>query len=175
MNKLIALGEFVIQRQADFPYAKGELSRLLSAIRLASKVMNSQINKAGLVDHLLGSLGKENVQGEEQKKMDVYANELFINALKARNEVCGIASEEEERFVFFENDAGLNCFAFGHSLVNEDLLVNFRSMLFHVFQRENLKWILLLMTDITLRLKYLKSSLFQSWFRIKDNRLIITI
>ena len=80
----------------------------MSAIRLASKVMNSQINKAGLVDHLLGSLGQENVQGEEQKKMDVYANELFINALKARNEVCGIASEEEERFVFFENEAGLN-------------------------------------------------------------------
>lgn len=105
MNQIITLGEFIIQKQADFPYAKGELSRLLSSIRLATKVLNSQINKAGLVDEILGSSEKENIQGEEQKKLDLYANELFINALKARNEVCGIASEEEERFVTFKNEA----------------------------------------------------------------------
>ncbi|MEM9820027.1 MAG: class 1 fructose-bisphosphatase [Bacteroidota bacterium] len=108
MNRLTTLGEFIIEKQADFPYAKGELSRLLSAIRLAAKVLNSQINKAGLVDDILGGLEKQNVQGEEQKKLDLYANEVFINALKARNEVCGIASEEEERFIVFENEAGLN-------------------------------------------------------------------
>lgn len=108
MNGIITLGEFIIQRQADFPFAKGELSRLLSAIRLAAKVLNSQINKAGLVDDILGGLGKENVQGEDQKKLDFYAHEIFINALKARNEVCGIASEEEEQTIIFENDAGLN-------------------------------------------------------------------
>ena len=104
MNQLITLGEFVIKNQQDFPYSKGELSNLLSAIRLASKVMNSQINKAGLVDDILGGVGKENVQGEQQKKLDVYANELFINALKNRNEVCGIASEETEKSIIFEND-----------------------------------------------------------------------
>jgi fructose-1,6-bisphosphatase I len=60
---------------------------------LAAKVLNSQINKAGLVDDILGSLGEINVQGEDQKKLDVYANELFVNALKVRNQVCGIASE----------------------------------------------------------------------------------
>lgn len=108
MNPIITLGEFIIQRQADFPYAKGELSRLLSAIRLAAKVMNSQINKAGLVDDLLGAAGKDNVQGEEQKKLDIYANELFIRALKARNEVCGIASEEEEKEIIFGNEEGRN-------------------------------------------------------------------
>ena len=108
MHPIITLGEFIIQRQADFPYAKGELSRLLSAIRLAAKVMNSQINKAGLVDDLIGGIGQDNVQGEEQKKLDVYANELFIKALNARNEVCGIASEEEEKEIIFENDAGRN-------------------------------------------------------------------
>lgn len=105
---IITMGEFVIKNQKDFPYAKGELSSLLSALRLAAKVMNSQINKAGLVDHLLGSVGSENVQGEEQKKLDVYANDLFIKTLKARNEVCGIASEEEEKVVLFENESGLN-------------------------------------------------------------------
>ena len=97
MDELITLGEFVIKNQKDFPYAKGELGRLLSAIRLAAKVLNSQINKAGLVDNILGSAGIENVQGEEQKKLDLYANKVFVKALSARNEVCGIASEEEEK------------------------------------------------------------------------------
>jgi len=108
MKDIITMGEFVIKNQKDFPYAKGELSSLMSAIRLAAKVMNSQINKAGLVDHLLGTVGTENVQGEEQKKLDVYANDLFIKSLKARDQVCGIASEEEEKVVQFENESGMN-------------------------------------------------------------------
>ena len=108
MSSLITLGEYIIKNQKDFPYAKGELTRLFNAITLASKVMNSQINKAGLVDDLMGKVGIQNVQGEEQKKLDVYANKLFINALKARNEVCGIASEEEEETILFENEAGKN-------------------------------------------------------------------
>lgn len=108
MDNFITLGEFIIKNQEDFPYAKGELTRLFNAITLASKVMNSQINKAGLVDDLMGKVGTENVQGEEQKKLDVYANKIFINALKARNEVCGIASEEEEETIIFENKEGVN-------------------------------------------------------------------
>ena len=108
MDKIITLGEFIIKRQQDFPYAKGELSRLFSAIRLAAKVVNSQINKAGLVDNIMGSIGHQNVQGEEQKKLDVYANNLFIKSLMARNEVCGIASEEEESFISFTHEAGRN-------------------------------------------------------------------
>ncbi len=108
MSNLITLGEFIIKNQQDFPYAKGELTRLFNAITLASKVMNSQINKAGLVDDLMGKVGTQNVQGEEQKKLDVYANKIFINALKARNEVCGIASEEEEETIIFENEVGKN-------------------------------------------------------------------
>ena len=104
MEGVITLGEFIIKRQQDFPYATGELSRLFSAIRLAAKVVNSQINKAGLVDDLLGNFGKENVQGEEQKKLDVYTNRLFINALMARNEVCGIASEEEDSYISYPDE-----------------------------------------------------------------------
>ena len=68
MNQIVTLGEFIIQKQGDFPYAKGELSSLLSSIRLAAKVLNSEIGKAGLVDHILGGIGTKNVQGEEQKK-----------------------------------------------------------------------------------------------------------
>jgi len=108
LNELTTLGEFVIKNQADFPYAKGELSRLLSSIRLAAKIMNSQLNKAGLVENLMGEVGEKNIQGEEQKKLDVYANNLFINALKVRNEVCGIGSEEEDKTIIFENETSVN-------------------------------------------------------------------
>ena len=103
MARITTLGEFVIQRQADFPYAKGELSRLMSAIRLATKVVNSEINKAGLVDEIMGSAGEENVQGEVQQKLDVYANRIFMDAMWARKEICGLASEEEDSFVAFED------------------------------------------------------------------------
>ena len=93
------LGEFIVANQADFPHAKGELSALLSAIKLAAKIVNREINKAGLVD-ITGASGVENIQGEEQQKLDMYANEVFKNALIARGEVCGIASEEEDHCIF---------------------------------------------------------------------------
>lgn len=92
------LGEFIIENQAAFSYSTGELSRLINSIRLAAKVVNHEVNKAGLVD-ILGDAGNENVQGEEQKKLDVFANEVFIQALANREIVCGIASEENEDFI----------------------------------------------------------------------------
>ncbi len=103
MSKLITLEEFIIERQHDFPFATGELSRLLSAIALASKVVNREVNKAGLVD-ITGAAGEENVQGEEQQKLDVYADDVFRIALEAQGEVCGIASEEQEDYVQFNSD-----------------------------------------------------------------------
>lgn len=102
MTKVTTLGEFIVERQADFPFAKGELSRLLSAIRLAAKVVNREVNKAGLVDDILGASGAENIQGETQQKLDVYANQQMINALRAQQEVCGIGSEENEDFIAFD-------------------------------------------------------------------------
>ncbi len=96
------LGEFIIEKQSDFPHAKGELSALLSAIKLAAKIVNREINKAGLID-ITGASGVENIQGEQQQKLDMYANEIFKNALIARGQVCGIASEEEDNYVFFDN------------------------------------------------------------------------
>ncbi len=104
MSKVTTLGEFIIERQADFPYASGELSRLLSAIRLAAKIVNREVNKAGLVDDILGASGEENIQGEEQQKLDVYADDQFIAALKAQGEVCGVASEENDDFIAFEDE-----------------------------------------------------------------------
>lgn len=92
------LGEFIIENQKDFKYSTGELTRLLSSIRLASKVVNREVNKAGLAD-IIGKMGSSNVQGEEQQKLDVFANEVFIKALTMREVVCGIASEENEHFI----------------------------------------------------------------------------
>ena len=103
MSKLITLEEFIIERQHEFPYASGELSRLLSSIALASKVVNREVNKAGLVD-ITGAAGEENIQGEEQQKLDVYADDVFRVALEAQGEVCGIASEEQEDFVQFNSE-----------------------------------------------------------------------
>ncbi len=92
------LGEFIIENQASFKYTSGELSRLINSIRLAAKVVNHEVNKAGLVD-IIGAAGETNVQGEDQQKLDVYANEKFIQTLTKRNIVCGIASEEEDDFI----------------------------------------------------------------------------
>ncbi len=92
------LGEFIIENQAAFQYSSGELSKLINAIRLAAKVVNHEVNKAGLVD-ILGTAGEMNIQGENQQKLDVLANEKFIQTLKNREIVCGIASEEEDDFI----------------------------------------------------------------------------
>ena len=92
------LGEFIIENQASFKYTSGELSRLINSIRLAAKVVNHEVNKAGLVD-ILGAAGDTNVQGEDQQKLDVYANTKFIQTMTKRNIVCGIASEEEVEYM----------------------------------------------------------------------------
>lgn len=92
------LGEFIIENQSSFKYTSGELSRLINSIRLAAKVVNHEVNKAGLVD-IIGAAGETNIQGEDQQKLDVYANTKFIQTLKNRNIVCGIASEEEDDFI----------------------------------------------------------------------------
>ena len=93
-----SLGEFIIENQSEFQYSSGELSRLINSIRLAAKVVNHEVNKAGLVD-ILGAAGDTNIQGEDQQKLDVYANEVFIKTLINREIVCGIASEEEDDFI----------------------------------------------------------------------------
>jgi fructose-1,6-bisphosphatase I len=108
MIKVTTLGEFIVQKQEDFPYAKGDLTSLLSNIRLASKVVNREVNKAGLVDDIIGSSGEENIQGEVQQNLDVYADEVFILAMKNRGEVCGVGSEENDDFIAFDSETSKN-------------------------------------------------------------------
>lgn len=104
MENVTTLGEFIIDRQKDYPGSSGEFSQLLSAIRLASKVVSQQINKAGLLNHILGAASSENIQGEQQQKLDIYANDQFIKALNKRQVICGIASEENDDYIELNND-----------------------------------------------------------------------
>ena len=101
------LGEFIINKQSEFKYSSGELTRLINSIRLAGKIVNHEVNKAGLVD-ILGTAGEENIQGEDQQKLDVYANEVFIKNLVSREIVCGIASEEEDDFISIQGNNNKN-------------------------------------------------------------------
>jgi fructose-1,6-bisphosphatase I len=101
------LGQFIIERQADYPYSKGELSRLLRDIGIAAKIVNREVNKAGLVD-ILGEVGETNVQGESVKKLDTFANDQFISALSTGGECCAIASEENEEFIPIDNSVSQN-------------------------------------------------------------------
>ena len=96
------LGQFIIERQADYPYSKGELSRLLRDIGIAAKIVNREVNKAGLAD-ILGEAGETNIQGESVKKLDTFANDQFISALSTGGECCAIASEENEEFIPIDN------------------------------------------------------------------------
>jgi fructose-1,6-bisphosphatase I len=107
MSRVKTLGQFIIEKQVDFPYAKGELSRLLRDIGIASKIVNREVNKAGLAD-ILGDAGEINIQGEHVKKLDVFANEQFIAALSAGGECCAIASEENEDIIPVNNAQSKN-------------------------------------------------------------------
>ncbi len=103
----LTLNEVIIQEQSAFPYARGELSRMLSHIAIASKIVHREVNKAGLVD-ILGDADNINIQGEAQQKLDVFADEQFIAAIKSSGICCGVASEENEDSVIFEDKLSLN-------------------------------------------------------------------
>lgn len=99
----IALDRFIKNNQEQFQYASGELSQLLRDIALASKVVNREVNKAGLID-IMGALGSQNTAGDNQQKLDVLANIRFTRALSKGGEVCALISEETESFVDLSND-----------------------------------------------------------------------
>ena len=101
MAALVTLSEFVMERQSDFPYASGDLTRLLSDIGIAGKIINHKVNKAGLQD-ILGAAANINVQGETQMKMDVFSDETLLNAMRWGGQVAGAGSEENEKYFAFD-------------------------------------------------------------------------
>jgi fructose-1,6-bisphosphatase I len=97
-----ALDRFIKSRQDEFPYASGELSQLLRDIALASKVVNREVNKAGLID-IMGAIGSVNTGGDQQQKLDVLANIRFSRALMKGGEACALISEESESYIDLNN------------------------------------------------------------------------
>lgn len=102
------LEQFIVEKQAQYPNAKGELSGILSSIQLLAKIIHRDINRAGLTNDIIGNSGVENVQGEQQMKLDLFAHETMKAALISREEVAGFASEEEENFIAFDTERGRN-------------------------------------------------------------------
>lgn len=102
LNNIMTLDEFTIQQQRLFPHATGELSGLLRGIGLAAKQVNHEVNRAGIAD-ILGAAGSVNVQGEEVQKLDVYANNVFIDVLRSGINCAGIVSEENDDVVIFDD------------------------------------------------------------------------
>lgn len=106
-RKLYTLDEFTIQQLRNFPKATGELSGLLRDIGLAAKRVNVEVNKAGLVD-ILGDAGLINVQGEDVKKLDILANNQFMGALRNGISCAGVASEELDDYLAFDDEVSRN-------------------------------------------------------------------
>ena len=99
-----ALDRFIKSRQTAFPFATGELSQLLRDIALSGKVVNREINRAGLIN-LAGAAGSENSTGEQQQNLDVLANIRFARSLEKGGEVCAIVSEEEDEIIEVNRNA----------------------------------------------------------------------
>jgi len=104
MAQYTTLKDYIESRQAHSSDFSSELNLLLSDIATASKLVSKDIRKAGLIEGFLGAQGGQNIQGEEQQKLDVIADNAFIDALENGAQVCGIASEENEHFVAFESE-----------------------------------------------------------------------
>lgn len=105
MSSIVTLDEFIIKRQKDFPFASGELTGLLRDIGVAAKIINREVNRAGLVN-ILGDEGSENQSGDIVKKMDVFANNKMIECLSNSGECCAIASEENEDIILVDSIIG---------------------------------------------------------------------
>ena len=106
-RKVLTLDEFTLQQLRNIPNSTGELSNLLRDIGLAAKRINVAVNKAGLVD-ILGDAGTTNIQGEDVKKLDIYANDQFMGVLRHGISCAGIGSEELDDSVVFDDEISNN-------------------------------------------------------------------
>jgi fructose-1,6-bisphosphatase I len=97
-TSVTTIERFILDQEDRYPEATGELSNLLYDIALASKIIAAAIRRAGLVN-ILGSAGNQNIQGEEQQKLDIFANETIKNCLKHTGRVCAMGSEEDADIV----------------------------------------------------------------------------
>jgi fructose-1,6-bisphosphatase I len=97
-SHVTTIERFILDQEDRYPEATGELSNLLYDICLAAKIIAASIRRAGLVN-ILGTAGIQNVQGEEQQKLDIFANETLKNCLKHTGRVCVMGSEEDDDII----------------------------------------------------------------------------
>ncbi|MDB4949281.1 MAG: fbp [Gemmatimonadetes bacterium] len=97
-RSVVTIERHIIEAERQFPKATGAFSNILYDLALAAKMIAHEVRRAGLVD-ILGYTGDVNVQGEEVKKLDEYANEVIFKALDHTGHLCGMASEENEDFI----------------------------------------------------------------------------
>ncbi len=97
-TQVTTLERFILDQEREHPEATGELTNLLYDVALAAKLIAASIRRAGLVN-VLGAVGQTNVQGEEQQKLDVFANDTMKNALNHTGRICAMASEEDEELI----------------------------------------------------------------------------
>ncbi|MDQ3020794.1 MAG: class 1 fructose-bisphosphatase [Bacteroidota bacterium] len=102
VNKFTTFYRHIIEQERKYPEASGQLSDLLADIALACKVISLEVNRAGLID-ILGFTGEENIQGEQVKKLDVFANDVLTHVMKQGGHICAVCSEEEENFIPIED------------------------------------------------------------------------
>lgn len=107
MSRIITLDEFIIKEQENYITSTGKLSRLLRYIGMAAKIVNREVNKAGLAD-ILGEAGEDNMSGDTVQKLDIYADQIFIECVRSSGECCGIASEEDEGVIELSEDMKRN-------------------------------------------------------------------
>jgi fructose-1,6-bisphosphatase I len=100
-RKFVTLYRHIISQERKYPEATGELSDLLADIAMACKLISLEVNRAGLID-ILGLTGDKNVHGEKVKKLDVYAHDVLVSAMKVSGHLCAVASEESEDFIPIE-------------------------------------------------------------------------
>jgi len=103
VRDIVTLQAHILQEESRHPGATGTLSWVLSALSISAKMIAAQVRRARLED-VLGSAGAENVQGEQQQKLDVIANEILLRALGGREGVAIVASEENEEPVILRDD-----------------------------------------------------------------------
>lgn len=108
MSKLLSLKEFILKTSKDFPYPIDDLVSILTHIEQAAKIISLDIRNAGLTDHVLGTRGSQNIQGEEQQKLDVIADAVFISAFENSGQICAFASEENDKFISFKSEKSKN-------------------------------------------------------------------
>jgi fructose-1,6-bisphosphatase I len=97
-TSIVTIDRFILEQEAKFPEATGELSGILYDLAVAAKMISSKVRRAGLID-ILGGAGSDNVQGEAQQKLDVIANLIITKAMDHGGRLCAMASEEEEHVI----------------------------------------------------------------------------